>query len=83
MTLLAVIDAAGNYQYYVDAVLDSYGTYSLVGNQVTFNDDVGMADPCPNPGVYTYSITANQVTFTLVSDNCMDRYNGVVGTWAK
>ena len=56
------------------------GTYSTSGNEITFVDGA-----CGEgvEGSYTFSISGDELTLTLVSDECEDRLEVIVGTWTR
>ncbi|MEM7009112.1 MAG: hypothetical protein AAF462_08270 [Thermodesulfobacteriota bacterium] len=55
---------------------DSKGRYSLIEDEITFEDDT-----CQNPGTYQYIIGKDVLTFTLKDDTCEQRAQVITGTW--
>jgi sugar lactone lactonase YvrE len=58
---------------------DNYGTYSVVGDQITF---VNVYD-CTEPGVYRWSLDGATLKLEKVEDVCTWRWNFTLGLLAK
>lgn len=57
---------------------DTNGRYSLLEDQITFEDDT-----CFSPGTYTYSVSNKKLSFTLITDQCTERVKILEGTWSR
>jgi hypothetical protein len=53
--------------------------YTADGSNFHITDE----DCGPIPGDYTYVIDGDSVVFTLVSDACEDRRDGITGEWTR
>jgi len=64
-----------------DSEKDVWGSYSISGNQITFNDEGGAFHV--TPGVYNYALTADQLAFTVTDDTGEGRKEAIIGTWSR
>ncbi len=81
MTIIFKSDSKCEVDFDDDPEIDVWGSYSISGNQITFNDEGGAASDIP--GVYNYNISGNKMTFTLVDDESEGRKSVILGTWTK
>ena len=65
-----------------DDVIDVYSSYTLSGNQITFNDESG--EYAANvPGTYEFKVDESSLTLTVVNDPVQGRSMLVKGTWSR
>lgn len=60
------------------------GSYSASGNIVTFSNQSGSMEACPNTAAtYNYNISGSSVTLAVNNDPCTGRPSKIEGTWTK
>jgi CubicO group peptidase (beta-lactamase class C family) len=64
-----------------DPEIDVWGYYSIVDDQIEFEDIGGNA--CKPHGVYKYKIENDTLRFEPINDQCDGRKNGLTGAWFK
>ena len=60
-----------------------HGTFTVLGDQVTFIEvaEPSHCSPTDGPGVYRWVVTGQNLSLTLVRDDCADRAGFIVGVW--
>jgi len=83
-TMTFVLSSDNKYQveFAGDEETDVWGSYEILGDQITFNDEGGeySADVA---GVYTFEVDDTSLTFTAVNDPVTGRSMLVAGSWTK
>ncbi len=69
------------YDYKYETELHVWGSYELTGKRILLNDIGGNI--CPGTGTYNYEIHNDTLKFTLVSDECDGRIDGISGIWIR
>ena len=65
-----------------DAKTDVWGSYVVLGTQITFNDEGGEYS-AEEAGVYEFKVSDTSLTFTDVNDPVYGRRLLVEGSWSK
>ena len=69
------------YDYKYDSEIHVWGLYELKEKRILFNDMGGNI--CGETGIYNYDINNDTLKFSLVSDVCEGRINGMSGLWIR
>jgi hypothetical protein len=82
MTFTLSPDNKYQVEFAGDEETDVWGSYEILGDQITFNDEGGeySADVA---GVYTFKVDDTSLTFTIVNDPVTGRSMLLEGTWTK
>jgi hypothetical protein len=69
------------YDYKYDSEIHVWGLYELKEKRILFNDIGGNI--CDETGIYNYDLNNDTLKFSLVSDVCEGRINGMSGLWIR
>ena len=69
------------YNYHDTLGIQVQGFYELHGKQIYFNDIKGNV--CNSTGIYSYYIYKDTLKFSVVTDDCEGRINGISGLWIR
>ncbi len=78
--------SGGNYQvdFDGDGQKDSWGTYHLNWNEITFLQKGGkIGEACEAEGRYNFTLAGGELNFRLISDACTSRVKAFTMLWVR
>ena len=81
ITFTVTAENKQQYDYKYDSEIHVWGLYELKEKRILFNDIGG--NKCDEAGIYNYDINKDTLKFSLVSDVCEGRINGMSGLWIR
>jgi hypothetical protein len=81
ITFTVTAENKQQYDYKYDSEIHVWGLYELKEKRILFNDIGGNI--CGETGIYNYDINNDTLKFSLVSDVCEGRINGMSGLWIR
>ena len=81
ITFTVTAENKQQYDYKYNSEIHVWGLYELKEKRILFNDIGGNI--CGETGIYNYDINNDTLKFSLVSDVCEGRINGMSGLWIR
>ena len=81
ITFTVTAENKQQYDYKYDSEIHVWGSDELKEKRILFNDIGGNI--CGETGIYNYDINNDTLKFSLVSDVCEGRINGMSGLWIR
>jgi hypothetical protein len=81
ITFTVTAENKQQYDYKYDSEIHVWGLYELKEKRILFNDIGGNI--CGETGIYNCDINNDTLKFSLVSDVCEGRINGMSGLWIR